>query len=139
MTAIETENSDPWFLNIPKVINNNELPSFIRKAAILINRHEYFNASTYFSSIDDEELLQMQLMFSEQDNPEAMEILCLLTILFFQGEGAFELESDKISDGMQSLTLLTNLVKLQREGIVELFLDNFTLLDKGDLPLARKI
>lgn len=146
----EINPSNEFTVDLNKIINDRDMPSFILKAAHDLKMNQYLPAGEYFMSLDDVEVYEMSNAVESvmTDNFKSFDVpteqqekdlsnLSVLCFLLAMGEGAMVLTPDDLGDMLRSLTVLITVEALNRKGQVEVVYENYSILD-GSKPIARK-
>lgn len=138
-----------YVINLNKVLEHKNLPSWLYKCAFEIKVSQYLPAGDFFEKLDDEELTHLEasadkvktddfinfILESEEDekNLENLALLCMLLAL---GEGIAHVEPSELSDMMTGLFILISVESQYRKNLVEAYRKNYSIMD-GSKPVVK--
>lgn len=137
-------------VNIEKVLQTKNLPSWIYKAAFELKVGGYLPTGEFFEKVDDVEIMQMrdfaksintenfiQFELETSESEENLQHLSLLCFLLALGEGETEITPELLTEMLPFLFLLIAIEWMYREGEVEVIRENYSLLD-GQKPVVKE-
>lgn len=139
-----------YVVNIEKVLQTRNLPSWLYKAAFELRVGGYLPAGEFFEKLDDEEVKQMRdfaksiatdnfvsFELLEEESKENLQALSLLCFLLALGEGHVDLTADALTEMLQYLFMLIVIEYMYRHGEVEVIRENYSVLD-GEKPVVKE-
>lgn len=136
-------------LSIDRILAAKGLPSWIYKAAFELKTTGYLPTGEFFEKLDDVELENMRdcaknistkdFFSFETMSKEAeknLENLSLLCFILAVGEGEVGLNSEMLSNLMQSLFIFISIEYMHRQKEIDVIRENYSLID-GDKSVIK--
>jgi len=131
--------------------SQNKLPTYIIRAAKELRETSYLTAGDFFEKLEDVEVLHLAVLmnslqmtkegnfiFDSREVSENLYHLSLVCFLLALGEGSVEVTPELLQELLLNLFLLIAVENLYRRGKVEVFRENFSVIDSFR-PIARVI
>jgi hypothetical protein len=130
----------------------DRLPTYLVRAAKELQESTFLTAGDFFERLEDVEVLHLAVLMNTirstqssgeymADTVEAQQFLYWLSLLCFilaLGEGTVEMTPELLQECLMALFLLIAVENLYRRGKVEVFRENFSVLESFK-PIARDI
>ncbi len=146
-------NSIGFAVDLEKIATaGDKLPTYLVRAAKELQECSFLTAGDFFERLEDVEVLHLAVLMNtirstnssdgyKVDTAEAEQYLYWLTLLCFilaLGEGTVEMTPELLNECLMALFLLIAIENLYRRGKVEVFRENFSVLESFK-PIARRI
>ena len=149
-TSKNYKDEQVFLLNLDRVLESEELPSYVVKAAQYLKSNNYLSAGEFFCKLDDVEVYELsnafdnirsknyrQFTINDSQQEKDLKVITLLCFLLAAGEGEVGLNPDLLPGLMTNLELLAIVENLYRKQTVEVFHQNYSLFDVSK-PIAKK-
>ena len=140
-------------VDVNKIANSGDrLPTYLVRAAKDLQENSFLTAGDFFERLEDVEVLHLAVLMNTirstlasgeytANTNEAQQYLYWLSLVCFilaLGEGTVEMTPELLQDCLKALFLLIAVENLYRRGKVEVFRENFSVLESFK-PIARNI
>jgi hypothetical protein len=140
-----------YILDLEKIIQTKDLPACIRRAAKELRYGGYMTAGEFFEKLEDSEVHELadhvenihtdnfrEFTVTTEDMQKSLYAMSLLCFILALGEGEPSLDPDQVSEMLKGLTALVLVESLHRKSLVQVFRENYSILD-GKKVIAKKI
>lgn len=140
-----------YILDLEKIISDKSLPACIRRTAKELKYGGYITAGEFFEKLEDEEVFFLmesienihtnnfrEFTITSQDMEKSLYNMSLLCFVLALGEGEAGLTPEQVSDMLQSLTALVAVETLHRRDRVEVYRENYSILDRTRIIAKSK-
>lgn len=137
---------DTFTFNISQCIADKSIPSVIRSLFIELRDHSYINTGKFFAELNAIDLDTLSYLaenthpdadVSEEESDQAYEYMTLLGMALLVGEGQ-ELTMESSEIGLRLAITFTTIESLYRQGLVDVFHENWTMDQHCNKPIVAK-
>lgn len=140
------DGNEYYTLNIEKCINDKTLPTVLRMLFVELRDCGYVHVGKFFGEMSraDLDTLRMLADYTHPDNEDVTEeeekmgyeTMALLGMALMTGEG-HELSEENCENGLKLALSYTAIETLYREGLVEVFRDNWSMVGDDTMPIVK--